>query len=113
MSNELTPKQENFCQTYLESGCATTAYKSAYDAENMKNTTIHRKAKELLDNGKITARLTELRQVCQEAFKVSIEQKKRWLNQIIERSLDENGFQPRSAIAGSPNSTRWTGITSQ
>ena len=58
----LTPKQENFCLAYLETGNASEAYRRAYDAENMTTDTISRKAKELLDNGKITARLSELRE---------------------------------------------------
>lgn len=58
----LTPKQENFCLAYLETGNASEAYRRAYDAEKMTTDTISRKAKELLSNGKITARLSELRE---------------------------------------------------
>ena len=58
----LTPKQENFCLAYLETGNASEAYRRAYDAEKMTTDTISRKAKELLCNGKITARLSELRE---------------------------------------------------
>lgn len=56
----LTPKQENFCLAYLETGNASEAYRRAYDAENMKAATIHSRASELLDNSEITARLAEL-----------------------------------------------------
>lgn len=56
----LTPKQEAFSLTYLRTGNASAAYRQAYDAENMKPETVNRKAKELLDNGKIAARLREL-----------------------------------------------------
>lgn len=60
--DKLTIKQENFCQAYiLEKGNASEAYRQAYDAENMKPATINRKAKELMDNGKIAARIGELR----------------------------------------------------
>ena len=57
----LTPKQEQFCLFYLKEGNASEAYRQAYDAERMKDTTVHRKAKELLDNGKVAARLDQLR----------------------------------------------------
>ncbi len=56
----MTPKQENFCMTYIETGNASEAYRQAYDADEMQATTVNRKAKELLDNGKITARIGEL-----------------------------------------------------
>lgn len=57
----LTPKQENFCLAYLETGNASEAYRRAYSAGRMSESTINRKAKEVLDNGKITARIGELR----------------------------------------------------
>lgn len=58
----LTPKQENFCLAYLETGNASEAYRRSYDAENMKSATIHSRAYELLDNSEIAARLAELNQ---------------------------------------------------
>jgi phage terminase small subunit len=58
---ELTPKQEAFCLRYLETGNASEAYRLSYDADGMATATVNRKAKELLDNGKIAARLEMLR----------------------------------------------------
>ena len=55
MADKLTIKQERFCQKYIECGNASEAYRFAYDSDNMSTKTIGRKAKELLDNGKITA----------------------------------------------------------
>ncbi|WOB24758.1 MULTISPECIES: terminase small subunit [Xanthomonas] len=68
----LTPKQEAFCQRYLETGNASQAYRLSYDAGGMKTESIHRKAKELLDNGKIAARLTELRGKAEQAHAVTM-----------------------------------------
>jgi len=62
MTMRLSSKQEIFCQRYLELGNASNAYREAYDAIQMKPTTVNHKAKELLDNGKITARLVELQE---------------------------------------------------
>ncbi|WP_457967644.1 terminase small subunit [Pseudomonas sp. R4-84] len=58
----LTPKQEAFCLAYLKTGNASEAYRQAYTANDMKPATINRKAKDVLDNGKIAARLAELNQ---------------------------------------------------
>ncbi|WP_054657373.1 terminase small subunit [Stenotrophomonas pictorum] len=68
----LTPKQEAFCQRYLESGNASEAYRQCYSAEKAKPETINRSAKELLDNPKIAARLDELRGVALAAHGVTI-----------------------------------------
>lgn len=57
---KLTQKQESFCIAYIECGNASEAYRSAYNAENMKPETIHVKASELMANGKITERLKQL-----------------------------------------------------
>ena len=56
----LTPKQEKFCQLYIELGNASEAYRQAYDASRMKAETINTKAKELLKHGLITVRISEL-----------------------------------------------------
>lgn len=56
----LTPKQERFAQEYVKCGNASAAYRVAYNAENMKPETINRKAFDLIQNGKIAARVKEL-----------------------------------------------------
>lgn len=57
----LTPKQETFCQAYLETSSATEAYRRAYDCGRMKEASVHRMAHEALKNPKIAARIEELR----------------------------------------------------
>ena len=60
MMTALTPKQERFCQKYIETGNASEAYRQAYNVANMKPESVNRKAKELIDNVKITARIEAL-----------------------------------------------------
>ena len=57
---KLTPKQEKFCQIRVETGNATEAYRQAYDCSRMKPESINRKAKFLMDQGKIRARIDQL-----------------------------------------------------
>lgn len=57
---KLTPKQEKFCQKYIELGNASEAYRQSYDCQNMKPETIKRKAQELLNHGTITATISQL-----------------------------------------------------
>lgn len=57
----LTQKQEMFCLAYIETGNASEAYRRAYNSGGMKPESVNRKAKELMDNVNITARLQELR----------------------------------------------------
>ena len=53
----LTLKQEKACRKFIETGNKTAAYKFAYNIRKMKPATINRKAKELFDLGKMSARL--------------------------------------------------------
>ncbi len=63
----LTIKMEKFIVAYLETGNASEAYRRAYNAENMAPETIHVKACELLKHGKVSVRLTAIRQKAEEA----------------------------------------------
>jgi len=69
----LTQKQENFAQAFIELGSASDAYRSAYKCGNMKDATIHRKAKEVLDNGKVSARVGQLREESREKHGITVD----------------------------------------
>lgn len=60
--SKLTPKQENFCLAYLETGNASEAYRRAYDAAAMSMNALNREACLMLDNPKIAQRISELRE---------------------------------------------------
>lgn len=79
---KLTIKQEAFCLAYIELGNASAAYRSAYNASRMKPTTINRKAKELLDNGKVAARLEQLRAPVRERAQITLESHLERLNHL-------------------------------
>ena len=63
---ELTPKQELFCQTYVKTGNASEAYRTAYNASKMKDTTINEKSSRLLKEYKISTRVNFLRNKVEE-----------------------------------------------
>jgi len=70
----LTVKQESFCLAFLETGNASEAYRRSYDCKKMKPESINRKAKELSDNGKIAARIEELRAPVRQRAQITLEQ---------------------------------------
>jgi phage terminase small subunit len=57
----MTPKQEKFCQLYVETGNASAAYRGAYDATGMLPATVNKRASELLADGDITGSIDALR----------------------------------------------------
>ncbi|MCZ4064114.1 terminase small subunit [Oxalobacter aliiformigenes] len=90
----LTQKQENFCLAYIETGNASEAYRRAYNADGMKPETVNRKAKELLDNGKITARLEELRKPATESAQITLAQHLSTLEELRELAKEEGKYGP-------------------
>lgn len=58
--NELSEKQEMFCQQMAKLGNQRQAYKNSYDASQMSDEAIDVEASRLMDNPKITLRLQEL-----------------------------------------------------
>lgn len=92
---DLTPKQESFCQVYIKTGNATEAYRAIYNCKKMLPATVNRKAKELLDNGKISARTKEIQAEYIEANELSPEKVLREWSKIgfadLREVIDEDG----------------------
>lgn len=63
---KLTAKQEAFCQAIADGMGQADAYRTAYDAEEMKDVSIYPRASELMKNSKVAARIAELRSEVQE-----------------------------------------------
>lgn len=56
----LTPKQEQFCLEYLKDGNASRAYRTAYNASKMKETSITVNASKLLKDTNVALRIEQL-----------------------------------------------------
>jgi phage terminase small subunit len=93
----MTPKQEKFCQLYVELGNASEAYRRAYDAKRMSAASVNRKAKELLDNGKIAARLNQLRAAHAERHAVSVDDIAQMLRE--DREFARQHAKPSACVA--------------
>lgn len=57
----MTPKEEKFAQLVASGKTQADAYRGAYDAENMKDTTIASKASIVMAKGHVRARVEALR----------------------------------------------------
>lgn len=104
----LTPKQENFCLAYLETGNASEAYRRAYDADGMTPESVNRKAKEVVDNVKIAARLEELRAPVREKALLTLESHLARLNELSRKAEEAEQFAP--AITAETNRGKAAGL---
>lgn len=93
----MTPKQEKFCQLYVELGIASEAYRRSYDARGMSAASVNRKAKELLDNGKIAARLAQLRATHAERHAVTVDDIAQMLRE--DREFARQHAKPSACVA--------------
>lgn len=76
---KLTAKQEAFCQGIADGLGQADAYRAAYDAEGMKDSSIYPKASELMKNGKVAARIAEL--------KADVQEKQLWTREMSVKAL--------------------------
>lgn len=109
----LTMKQEAFCQAYIETGNASEAYRKAYAAENMKPETVNRKAKELYDIGKITARIKELQGEIKQRHDVTVDSLLAELEEARQAALGAETPQSSAAVAATMGKAKLTGLDKQ
>lgn len=76
---KLTAKQEAFAQGIADGLGQADAYRMAYDAEGMKDSTIYSKASVLMSDGKVTARVAEL--------KAQVAEKQLWTREMSVKGL--------------------------
>lgn len=75
----LTAKQEAFCQAIADGMTQADAYRTAYNAVNMKSSTVQENACRLMANSKIAARVAELRS--------KLTQKQLWTREMSVKAL--------------------------
>ncbi len=97
MTGELTLKQEQFCQSYIETGNASEAYRRAYNAENMKAETINVKASELLSNGKVAVRVDYLQEQHRKRHNVTVDTLTVELDEALKLANDTKN--PSAAVS--------------
>lgn len=95
----LTPKQESFCQLYIELGNASEAYRQSYDADSMNENTVHVKASELLSSGKVSVRVKQLKEDHKKRHNITVDTLLLELEEARKAALDPNLEKPQTAAA--------------
>jgi hypothetical protein len=70
---KLTPKQETFCQAYIETGIGAEAFRRAYDTSNWTDKSIHEKASQMLSAVKIRSRVNKLKAAHRERHEITVD----------------------------------------
>ena len=106
----LTIKQEAFCFAYLETGNACEAYRQAYDTTTMKAETIKRKAKELLDHNKVSAKIQELRNAAATRNEITVDDLLNELEAVRQKALSLPMPQCSAAVSATMGKAKLLGI---
>lgn len=88
---KLTPKQEKFCQKYIETGNASEAYRQSYNTDKMSDEAVKVEASKLLDNPKITLTLERLRSKHQKRHQITVDTLLAELEEVRQLALVPKG----------------------
>lgn len=113
---KLTPKQEKFCQLYVNGATKADAYRGAYSTENQANNTIQRNAHALSTRNHVLARIEQLRKELAQKNKYTLEKSvKRDLNLIktYESALEilQNIHSTKQEILTADRTIKYIGAT--
>lgn len=86
----LTAKQEAFVQNILQGMSQADAYRSAYDAKNMSDKTIHERASVLASQDKVKTRLKELRDKLANEKIMTAQERLQWLTELVKSAEASN-----------------------
>lgn len=109
----LTQKQEKFCRLVVELNNNSMAYRGAYDASRMKPESIHRKAKELMDNVNVAARIDELRAEHAKRHRVTVDDLLGELEEARQIALNAETPQTSAAVGASMGKAKLLGLDKQ
>lgn len=95
MEEQLTEKQEKYCQAYLICGNQSAAYRIAFDAEDSNVNTVAVEACRLHANPNVTLRIDELRKEAYERNKMTVDEVLHGMAEMARFDIadlyDENG----------------------
>lgn len=106
----LTIKQEKFCMVYVETGNASEAYRQAYNCENMKEATINRNAKMMIDDNKISTRVKELKSGHTKRHELTIDDLVKQLEEARQVALALENPQCSAAISATMGTAKLLGL---
>jgi phage terminase small subunit len=110
---KLTEKQELFCRAFIETGEKVTAYKMAYNAENMKAPVITVKSCELASLPHVAARIDELREAARERNKITVDTLLAELEENRQAALNAETPQAAAATSATMGKAKLLGLDKQ
>lgn len=89
LERAINEREDTVCRAYLVTGNKTAAYKQGYKTENRSKQVIWNQASNFFKRPRVIEHLDKLRDEGKGGFVIAAEDKKRWLQQVIEAGLKE------------------------
>lgn len=113
LDKKLTQKQENFINVYLETGNASEAYRKAYDATKMSESSIGREAFSLIDNPKISSEIAARREKAAQKCLITVHDLVNELEEARIAALSAETPQASAATAATMGKAKLLGLDKQ
>lgn len=111
---ELTLKQEGFCQAYVETGNASEAYRLSYPVSiNWKPESVHREACATLDHPKVSSRIAVLKAELATKHDVTVASLMKELEEARTAALTCETPQSSAAVSATMGKARIAGLDKQ
>lgn len=111
--SKLTDKQERFAQLVVELGNQSDAYRGAYNTENMKAETIHKRSGELMADGAVRGRVDELRESAKQSHGITMESLLKELEEARTCALAAETVQSSAAVSATMSKAKLLGMDKQ
>lgn len=95
----MTPKQEAFVRKYVETGCASTAYRGVYNATNMNANAVGVEAHRVLKNPKVSLKVAELQAGHQKRHEITVDKLTDMAMNAYKLAMKESVEAPSAAVS--------------
>lgn len=107
---DLTQKQENFCQKFVEIGNASEAYRQSYSAQNMSPESIWQEASTLKEPPHVSTRIKILQEEHVKRHAVTVDSLTKELEEARQLALHTTVLQPSAAVAATMGKAKIHGM---
>lgn len=106
----LKPNEEKFAQSFVETGNASEAYRTAYKADKMSDNAIYVEACRVKDRPRVSLRIKELQDEIKKRHSVTVDSLLAELEEARRAALSAETPQSSAAVAATMGKAKLTGL---
>lgn len=107
------PNEENFAQSFVETGNASEAYRAAYKADKMSDNAISVEAHRVKERPRVSLRIKELQGEIKQRHNITVDSLLAELEEARQKALSAETPQSSAAVAATMGKAKLTGLDKQ